>query len=315
MTRRARPSFVAVDESPSARYTIDSCYTPQVSQFGVSSSRAGPLARARGSAVLMGLPTASHRSAADVDAGSRYGIKPLPPVTMHGAHGASTDETLLLRAECARRSTRSQHGWMEAVERGEMVRISQLLDEGQQIDEVCAPGHSTALYVASRTNSLRVAELLLSRGADPAVLTPDGVSPAWIAISRGFSEMLELLLDPRWSSSLTVLLKTETRESLQKAGAGVQETHYELACMRRYYRCVHLLETVLSIDASRSKIPNMIHELPSGWATGFAPAEPGQRADMPMQPFYWKAFTTEQCVTQPPEGAKELKHNGDGTFG
>ena len=54
---------------------------------------------------------------------------------------------------------------------------------------------------------------------------------------------------------------------------------------------------------------------PSGWATGFAPAEPGQRADMPMRPFYWKAFTKEQCVTQPPEGAKELKHNGDGTFG
>ena len=47
---------------------------------------------------------------------------------------------------------------------------------------------------------------------------------------------------------------------------------------------------------------------------GFEPAEPGQRVDMPMKPFYWKAFTKEACVSEPPEGSKKLLHKGDGTF-
>ena len=47
---------------------------------------------------------------------------------------------------------------------------------------------------------------------------------------------------------------------------------------------------------------------------GFEPAEPGQRPDMPMKPFYWKAFTKEACMSEPPEGSKKLTHQGDGTF-
>ena len=144
----------------------------------------------------------------------------LPPQV--GKH----DAVLQARVESRRLTSRSKQNWIAAVERGEMVRITQLLDSGQDIDEVCAPQHSTALYVAARTNNLRVAELLLSRGANPSVLTNDLVSPAWIAISRGYDAMLELLLDQRWSASLIDLIKGETRETLRASGAGVQEPHY-----------------------------------------------------------------------------------------
>lgn len=261
----------------------------------------------------MGYST-SHKAAAEVDAGSRYGVKSAPPVTMHMGDRKTADEQLQQRAESHRLTTRSQQKWIDAIERGEMVRITQLLDDGQDINEVCAPQQSSALYVASRINNLRVAELLLQRGANPAVLTDDLVSPAWIAISRGYDQMLELLLDPQWSADLVALVKTETRETLRSTGAGVQEPHYELAVMRRYYRCVYLLERALGVGASATKIPPSIHELPPGWAMGLTPAEPGQRPGMPMKMFYWKAFTKEACQETPPEGSKELKHQGDGTF-
>ena len=143
----------------------------------------------------------------------------------------------MARAESRRLNLRSQKKWIEAVEGGEMVRIQQLLDDGQDINEVCEPQLSTALYVAARRNNLRVAEMLLKRGAEPSVLTNDLVSPAWISISRGFDEMLELLLDPQWSAKLVAMMKTETRVTLAESGAGVQEPHYELAVMRRY--CTH----------------------------------------------------------------------------
>jgi len=221
---------------------------------------------------------------------------------------------LQARKEAARLSKKSQQKWIDAIERGEMVRVTQLLDDGQDINEVCAPQNSTGLYVAARTNNLRMAELLLKKGADPAVLTDDLVSPAWISISRGFNEMLELLLDPQWSAGLVKIMKEETRVTLQESGAGVQETHYELAVMRRYYRCVYLIEQALGVAADASKIPASIYDLPPGWAMGFQPAERGQRIDMPMKPFYWKAFSKGDCIDDPPEGSKELKHQGDGTF-
>ena len=38
-----------------------------------------------------------------------------------------------------------------------------LLDGGQDINEVCEPGGSSGLYVASRTNNVRMAEMLLKK--------------------------------------------------------------------------------------------------------------------------------------------------------
>jgi ankyrin repeat protein len=252
--------------------------------------------------------------AMDIDAGSRY---PRPEVTVK-MHGTDYDGQIIKDQykEARRKTMKSNKKWMEAAEKGEMMRIVQLLDDGQDINENCQPGDSTALYVAARTNNLRLAELLLKRGADPSILTPDLVSPAWIAISRGFDEMVELLLDPQWSAKLVEYVKTETAEMLAKSDvAGIQQTHYELAVMRRYWRCVYLIEAAIGVEAEKSKIPTHYFEPPSGWAVGMAPSEPGQRPDMPMHPFYWKAFTKNaECVTEPPEGSKKLQHKGGGRF-
>lgn len=267
-------------------------------------------------AALMAPP--NHKTADEVDAGSRYGVKAAPKVSMHNKmHDGDDDGKSLAmqqRLEARRLNEKSQSQWIEAVERGEMVRIKQLLEAGQDINQVCYPQMSTAVYVASRTNNLRVAEMLLKAGADPAVLTDDLVSPLWIAISRGFDKMVELLLDKQWSANLVKLVKEETTETLRDSGAGVQQTHMQLATTRRYWRCVYHLEQALEIPKEKTAIPTHYYQPPEGWAVGMTAAEPGQRPDMPMKPFYWKAFEKGKCYDDPPEGSKKLVHQGDGTF-
>jgi ankyrin repeat protein len=204
---------------------------------------------------------------------------------------------------------------MDAAERGEMMRIKQLLEDGQDINQVCQPSGSSALYVASRTNNLRLAEMLLEAGAEPGVLTDDLVSPCWIAISRGFDEMVKLLLEPRWNANLVEQIKRETTESLmQLENCGVQQTHYDLAVTRRYWKCVYHIESAIGVLPSATRIPEVLFEPPSGWAMGLSPAEPGQRPDMPMQFFYWEAFTKNGCREKPPPGSKKLVYKGQGIF-
>ena len=113
-------------------------------------------------------------------------------------------------------------------------------------------------------------------------------------------------IDSRWLAWFTSLL---VWNAIVDPIAGAQ-----LAVTRRYWRCVHLLERALGVPAEQSQIPKVIHEPPEGWAMGLAASEPGQRRDMPMHPFYWKAFEKGACQTEPPEGSKRLTHQGDGTF-
>lgn len=264
----------------------------------------------------MPAPAPGQKTADEVDAGSRYGVATPLKIGVHSKMYANEESSTAVqqRLEARRLSERSQSLWLDAIERSEMVRIKQLIDGGQDVNEICYPQMSTALYVASRTNSLRVAEMLLQSGARPEVLTDDLVSPLWIAISRGFNEMVELLLDPQWSTELVKLIREETAESLARAGAGVQQTHMQLAMTRRYWRCVFLLEQALGTAADRSVIPAYYFQPPDGWAVGMTAAEPGQRPDMPMKPFYWKAFEKGKCYDEPPQGSKKLVHQGDGTF-
>ena len=94
----------------------------------------------------MGLPSHSHKTAAAVDAGSRYGEKVTQQPAMHGAGRWSEDEVLQARKEAARLNKRSSKKWIDAVEKGEMVRVEQILDDGEQdINEVCEPQMSSAL--------------------------------------------------------------------------------------------------------------------------------------------------------------------------
>ena len=249
-----------------------------------------------------------------LDANSRFGLPPRPKVEMHRKM-ASSDQALEARLEARRVSEKSTKKWMDAAERGEMMRIKQLLEDGQDIDQVCEPSGSSALYVAARTNNLRLAELLLKGGANPSVLTDDMVSPLWIAISRGFDDMAKLLLDREWSAPLIALLKDETTEKLfNMPNCGIQQTHYDLAVTRRYWKCTFYLEDATGVAPEATRIPAVMFEPPSGWATGLQPAEDGQRVDMPMKFFYWEAFSKNACRDTPPPGSKKLVHKGGGIF-
>ena len=248
-----------------------------------------------------------------LDAASRFGPAPTPEKVMH--NNSTGDSVTKARQEHRRLSTKSTQKWMDAAERGEMMRIKQLLEDGQDINQVCQPSGSSALYVASRTNNLRLAEMLLEAGAEPGVLTDDLVSPCWIAISRGFDEMVKLLLEPRWNANLVEQIKSETTESLmQLENCGVQQTHYDLAVTRRFWKCVYHIESAIGVLPSATRIPEVLFEPPSGWAMGLTPAEPGQRPDMPMQFFYWEAFTKNGCREKPPPGSKKLVYKGQGIF-
>jgi ankyrin repeat protein len=149
-----------------------------------------------------------------LDAGSRFGPAPTPEKVMH--NNLTGDSVTKARQEHRRLSAKSSQKWMDAAERAEMMRIKQLLEDGQDINQVCQPSGSSALYVASRTNNLRLAEMLLEAGAEPGVLTDDLVSPCWIAISRGFDEMVKLLLEPRWNANLVEQIKSEAAELLMQ---------------------------------------------------------------------------------------------------
>jgi len=260
-------------------------------------------------------------SASELDKDSQYGVKPPVKLAMHdggtkslGSGDGSSGRVRAAREEARRLNTKLSTKWFDAVERCEMMRVKQIIGDGQQdINEMSQQQGSTAIYIAARRNDLRMAELLLQNGADPAILTDDEVSPAWIAISRGFDEMLELLLKPKWSAGLVKIIQEETTEKLLKSEkCGVQQTHLQLAEMRRYWRCLFLVEDACGV--SPIKIPDVFIIPPDGWAMGLAPSEPGQRPDMPMHWFYWKAFTKGACVTEPPEGSRHLKHVGGGRF-
>jgi len=265
-------------------------------------------------------------AAEEMDKASQYGVKapiklPMfgsatqvePSFNSYNSGNGKVGAIRSARQEAKRLSTRLTTKWFAAVEDGEMMRVKQLFADGQDINEMHPQQGSTALYIAARKNNLRMAELLLQSGAEPSILTDDHVSPAWIAVSRGFDEMLELLLNPKWSGALVKLISTESTESIsQIPNCGIQQTHLQLANMRRYWRCLYLLEQACGV--SPSKIPDTFVIPPDGWAMGLAPAEPGQRTDMPMHFFYWKAFTKEACQNEAPEGSKFLKHIGGGRF-
>jgi len=211
------------------------------------------------------------------------------------------------RRRARRRSAKSTSTWFQAAERDEQFRMEQLLEAGQEINELDPITQSPALYIASRTNNLEMAEWLIKNGANPAVSTDDLATPAWIAISRGFSEMLEVLLNPEFRADFVAKTKDETAQDVH---AGL--THMAIAKMRRYWRCVYLLEQAYGIE--ESVIPESFFEVPEGWAMELVPIESGQSLNHKMKWFYWKAFTKEKCIYDPPEGSTKMTHAGGGRF-
>jgi hypothetical protein len=205
------------------------------------------------------------------------------------------------------RSTKSTSNWFHAAENDERTRMEQLLAAGQDVNELDPVSQSPALYIASRTDNIGLAEWLLKNGANPAVMTDDLASPAWIATSRGFDNMLELLLRPEYSEDFVEKTKDEKPQDVH---AGL--THMDVAKMRRYWRCVHLLETAYGI--AETAVPQSFYEVPEGWAMEQIPVEEGQKEHTEFKYFFWKTFTKDQCVYEPPEGSTKMVHVGRGRY-
>jgi len=84
----------------------------------------------------------------------------------------------------------------QAVKRGDENRISMLLDAGVDVDQVDEQGNTSLCYAVLRSHNL--VQLLLSRGADPALLCendrgPGKLSPLKLATRLTARESMELL--------------------------------------------------------------------------------------------------------------------------
>lgn len=115
---------------------------------------------------------------------------------MDFGRGKGGEEERLKQAKVRirRTNTKSNSEWMDAVERGEHRRVEQLLEAGQAINELGKWNTSPAHYVAARKKDAVLLKYLLDNGADPLVTTDDDVSAGWISISKGYVEMLVILL-------------------------------------------------------------------------------------------------------------------------
>lgn len=177
-------------------------------------------------------------------------------------------------------NSKSNSDWMQACERGEHKRVQQLLEAGQPINELGKWTTSPAHYVAARKNDAVLLKFLLDNGADPLVTTDDDVSAAWIAISKGYVEILVILL------------------SYYPKGHDVSDL-MELARRRRDWKCVWELEQFSGV--TKSCIPEAVYELPPGWAMGEVPTGVGGKG--PLKPFYWRKDKKDSCQDDPPPGA------------
>ena len=74
-------------------------------------------------------------------------------------------------------------------------RISRLVIEVDDVNELCLKDNQTALHVASRVGDVDTVELLIGRGASMTAVTSDGYTPLHIAAKEGHDDLANLLLD------------------------------------------------------------------------------------------------------------------------
>jgi len=123
---------------------------------------------------------------------------------------------------------------------------------------------------------------LLDNGANPLITTDDNVSAGWISISKGYVEMLVILL------------------SYYPEGHNVDDL-MEIARSRRDWRCVWELERFKGMSPEDTAVPDKVFELPSGWAMGEVPTGMGGKG--PLKPFYWQTDKKDSCQDDPPKDA------------
>src|SRR5512138_539879 len=82
---------------------------------------------------------------------------------------------------------------IDAVQRGDRVAVSTLLDRGADVDDAQGDG-MTALHWAARLDDLAMIELLLDAGASPRAATRFGVTALELAANNGSAAAVARLL-------------------------------------------------------------------------------------------------------------------------
>lgn len=89
-----------------------------------------------------------------------------------------------------------------AIEKSNLVYAQKVLEMNFDCNLLHDNGYTPLAYAAMKGNT-RMVELLLRNGADPALVTKDGDSPAELALRFGHSEVADVLKQARLQSSAT----------------------------------------------------------------------------------------------------------------
>ncbi len=144
-----------------------------------------------------------------------------PQATLTAALQQAADQatlaTSLEQAAQPCRATRSARSLYRAAERGDIERITELLDAGANAN--CGlDGDGTPLIGAAREGRLAAVRLLLDRGADPNVpLSGDG-NPLIMAARAGHVDVVELLLDR--GADIDQIVPGDENALIQASGEG-----------------------------------------------------------------------------------------------
>lgn len=82
---------------------------------------------------------------------------------------------------------------VRAVTEEDAIRVVELLDKGARVNSIDADGFTPLHYAAMTNVSDRVAQVLISRGADPDARADDDSTPISLAERHGRSKVLDTL--------------------------------------------------------------------------------------------------------------------------
>ena len=89
---------------------------------------------------------------------------------------------------------RGERSLYRAAERGDVTRMTELIDEGADLNRAF-DGDGTPLIAAARAGKVAAVKLLLDRGADPNLAVPGDGNPLIMAARDGHRDVVALLLD------------------------------------------------------------------------------------------------------------------------
>ncbi len=155
----------------------------------------------------------------------------------------------------------------DAVQRGDLQGMRQLLEKGADVNEKGACGWSideTPLMCAAYTDNLEVAKLLLERGADVNAKTPSKFTALDAAVTAGHVKMVQFLLENGAETN---------SDQVQVCDRGMLDiemcTALEYTKLKGNTKIVRLLEQAEARELAKMGVPS-----PSAPSAAVLPAEP-----------------------------------------